>query len=262
VIAATPWLACCVGIKAVKTLITLAVLLFLTSTAAAQSEGRVFVPVVVASTPGAAGSVWQTDIWVTNTTDQAVIYSISPCTQSAGCDDINTVRAQSTVIRGDVRPTGRWLPMPASGSIELNARIRDLSRNASSAGVELPIVREAHFRADEVNLIGIPRDPLFRITIRIYGLDAANPVTVEQIDQNGQLLRSDQVPLMPPGFGDYQLLTSFAQLGLDAPSQPSTPIRMRIRPTGSGMHIWAIASVTNNNTSEVTLIQPLLKPRA
>ena len=122
--------------------------------------------------------------------------------------------------------------------------------------MELPIIREGDFRSDEMNLIAIPRDPRFRVTIRIYGLEAASPVTIDQIDQTGRILRTDQVQLIPPENGLYPLLTAYAQLGLDAALQESSPLRLRIRPTASGSHIWALASVTNNDTSEVTLIQP------
>jgi hypothetical protein len=217
---------------------------------------RVFVPVVVSNLPGAAGSVWQTTLWVTNISNQPIVYYFVPCSQACCCNETNTIAAQSTSTRGDNRPAGRWAEMPASGAIRIEARLRDLSRNASSAGIALPILRESDFRSDEVNLIAVPRDPAFRVTLRIYCLDSSSLVTVEQIDQNGQLLRIDSVPLTPPASGDYSLLTAYAQLGLDAASQPSTPIRLRIRPAASGAHIWALASVTNNATSEVTLIQP------
>jgi hypothetical protein len=222
----------------------------------ASDSERVFVPVMVSSLPGALGSVWQTDLWVTNISNQPVIYSVAPCNQACCCNEINTIAPQATGIRGDNQPTGRWIEMPASGAIQVEARLRDLSRSASSAGIELPIIRDSDFRSDEINLIAVPRDPGFRITLRIYSLDSFSLVTVEQIDQNGQLLRTDSVPLAPPHDGNYGLLTAYAQLALDIASAPSTPIRLRIRPVASGAHIWALASVTNNATSEVTLIQP------
>ena len=217
---------------------------------------RVFVPVMVSNLPGALGSRWQADLWVTNISNQPVIYSVIPCNQACCCNEFNTIVPQGTRIRVDNQPTGRWVEMPASGAIQLEARLRDSSRSESSAGVELPVIRESDFRSDEINLIVVPRDPGFRITLRIYSLDSSSSVSVEQIDQNGQLLRTDSVPLTPPHDGNYGLLTAYAQLGLDAASQTSIPIRLRIRPLASGAHIWALASVTNNATSEVTLIQP------
>jgi hypothetical protein len=222
----------------------------------APGETRVFVPVLVSHLPGAGGSVWQTDLWVANRTDLPIVYSVAPCNQACCCAEINTIRPQSTSVRGDDRPTGRWVASLSDGSILIEARFRDLSRNASSAGIELPIVRESDFRSDEVNLVSVPRDPRFRVTLRIYGLETAAPVIVEQLDAAGQLLRTDQVLLAPPVNALYPLLTSYAQLQVDATPADSSPLRLRIRPTVPSLHIWALASVTNNETSEVVLIQP------
>jgi hypothetical protein len=218
-----------------------------------EQQPRVFIPVVVFNLNGAGGSVWETELWATNTSDQPVLYQIAPCLQSAGCNDINTIPPQSTRPRGDSasRPSGRWLPLDPA--VHLEARLRDVSRNASSAGIELPLVREADFRADEINLNAIPRDAGFRITLRLYGLDAGGDVTLDQLDVNGNLLSTKVVTLAPPAVPG--LLTGYAQLALDT-APDTTPIRIRIRPRTSNLRIWALASITNNATSEVTLVQP------
>lgn len=218
-----------------------------------QSLARVFIPVLVFNLNGAGGSVWQTDLWATNTSDQPVVYQIAPCTQSADCNGANTVPPQSTLtIGGDSsRPAGRWLPLDPA--VHLEPRLRDLSRNASSAGMEVPLVREADFRADEINLNAIPRDARFRLTLRLYGLDAGGDVTVDQFDANGNLLSTTVVTLAPPAVPG--LLTGYAQIALDT-TPDTTPIRLRIRPRTSNLRIWALASITNNVTSEVTLVQP------
>jgi hypothetical protein len=137
--------------------------------------------------------------------------------------------------------------------VHLESRLRDLSRSASSAGIELPLVREADFRADEVNLNAIPRDARFRLTLRVYGLDAGGDVTIEQLDANGNLLGTTVLTLAPPA--DPSLLSGYAQVALDT-TPDTTPIRLRIRPRTSNLRIWALASITNNVTSEVTLVQP------
>jgi hypothetical protein len=222
--------------------------------AVASVDVRLFVPILVSNLPGVGGSVWNTELWVTNTSNQPVVYGMVPCTVSAGCVALATVDPQVTLIRGDVvpRPTGRWVDF--NPAIQLEARIRDLSRNASSAGVELPIVREADFRSDEINLNGIPQDPRFRVTLRVYGLDAGGQVTVEQIDQLGHLIRTTAVVLAPPE--NPLILTGDAQRAVDNVPDVPEPMRIRIRPINGAPRIWAFASVTNNVTSEVTLIQP------
>jgi hypothetical protein len=218
-----------------------------------EQQPRVFIPVLVSNLNGAGGSVWDTDLWATNTSDQPVLYQITVCLQSAGCNDINTIPPQSTQPRGESssRPTGRWLPLDPA--VHLDSRLRDVSRNASSAGIELPLVREADFRGDEINLNAIRRDAGFRITLRVYGLEAGGDVTLDELDVNGNLLRTRVVTLAPPALPG--LLTGYAQLALDT-TPDTTPIRIRIRPRTLNLRIWALASITNNATSEVTLVQP------
>lgn len=239
-------------------LFVLAITSFIVPTASAsdaleQSLTRVFIPVFVANLNGADGTVWQTDLWATNTSDQPVLYQIAACTQAADCNGTNTIPPQSTQPRGDSsRPAGRWLPLDPA--VHLESRLRDLSRSASSAGIELPLVRETDFRADEINLNAIPRDARFRLTLRLYGLDAGGDVTIEQLDANGNLLRTTLVTLAPPD--DPSLLSGYAQVALDTAPESASPMRVRIRPRTVGLRIWALASITNNLTSEVTLVQP------
>lgn len=233
--------------------VLLAMMLFV-APATRAADIRLFVPVMVTNLNGAGGSVWRVDFWVTNTSSQPIVYALAPCTFAAECDLLNTMFPQSTSGRGDSteRPSGRWvLSVPA---LQFEARLRDVSRNASSAGIELPIVQESDFRSDEINLNGIPRDARFRLTLRVYGLDAGGDVTVEQIDANGHLLRTIDATLMPPA--EPHLLAGYAQLALDTGSDDFYPMRLRIRPRTAGLRIWALASLTNNVTSEVTLVQP------
>ena len=213
---------------------------------------RVLIPVLAYGLPGAGGSIWQTDLWITNPTNQPVVYFFHPCNQACCCAETNTICPQSTAHNVDDRPRGRWIAAPVGGLLRFSVRLRDLSRNASSAGIDLPIVREDEFRSDEINLIAIPRDPRFRLTVRLYGLDAAPLLSVEQIDVPGNVVRTDQVQLQPAPVD----APGYAQLSLDPSPQATDPVRIRIRSLSSGVSFWAFASVTNNDTSEVTLILP------
>ena len=218
---------------------------------------RVLIPVLASHLPGAAGSMWQTDVWVTNPTDQPVVYVFHPpCNQACCCAETNTICPQTTRLDGDSQPQGRWIAVPDGGLLRFEVRLRDLIRNTSSAGVELPLVREDEFVSDEVHLLGVPRDPKFRITIRFYGLDSSPVLSVDQIDQSGNVVRNDIVLLGRPSveYG-YLVAPGYAQLSID-PSAQVAPLRIRIRSLSTGIKFWAFASVTNNDTSEVTLILP------
>jgi hypothetical protein len=220
---------------------------------ALPGEYRVFIP-VFANFPGAGSSQWQTELWVTNRTDTPLVFRLSPCNQSAGCN-LPSMQPQESQLYTGVWPTGRWLPVWEGDAIRYQARLRDSTRNASSAGVELPIIGEGDFRSDELNLLAIPRDPKFRVTVRLYARDVTPVLMVEQVDMLGNVLRTDNVLLNDPPARDFNLGASYAQIALDSSPVATTPIRLRIRSNFSGVYFWALASVTNNDTSEVTLIQ-------
>jgi len=221
----------------------------------APAATRLLVPVLVSNLPGAMGSVWQTDMWITNVSSQPIVYGINPCNQACCCAEINTIGPQSTKRYAENRPQGRYFG--AADSIQLEVRLRDLARNASSAGVNLPVVREDEFRADELSLIAVPRDPRFRVLVRFYMLDKALPLSVEQIDASGKVLQSDQVQLNPPAGELAYLAPSYGQLSLDPGTQEAAePVRIRVKAIYPSTYFWVFASVTNNDTSEVTLILP------
>jgi hypothetical protein len=218
---------------------------------------RVLIPVLASHLPGAAGSIWQTDVWITNPTDQPVVYGFNPCNIACCCTEINTICPQTTRLEGGIQPEGRWIGAPVGGLLRFEVRLRDLTRNASSAGVELPIVREDEFVSDEVHLLGVPRDPKFRITLRFYGLDSSPVLSVDHIDQSGNVVRNDIVLLGRPSIQyGYLVAPGYAQLSIDPSAQAATPLRIRIKSLSTGIRFWAFASVTNNDTSEVTLILP------
>lgn len=222
----------------------------------APATTRLLVPVLVSNLPGAMGSVWQTDMWITNVSSQPIVYGINPCNQACCCAEINTIGPQSTKRYAENRPQGRYFG--AADSIKLEVRLRDLTRNASSAGVNLPVVREDEFRADEMSLIAVPRDPRFRVLVRFYMLDKALPLSVDQIDASGNIVQTDQVQLNPPVGGLFAgLAPAYGQLSLDPGTQEAAePVRIRIKAIYPNTSFWAFASVTNNDTSEVTLILP------
>jgi hypothetical protein len=216
------------------------------------------VPVLVDNLPGAMGSVWHTDLWITNVSSQPVVYAIAPCLLACCCAEFNTMAPQSTRRFGDNHPRGRYFAALESGSIQLEVRLRDLSRTGSSAGVETPVVRGDEFRTDELNLIAVPRDPKFRVLVRFYMIDKALPLNVDQVDALGNVLRTDQVQLDPPSSEfTYGLSPAYGQLSLDTGTQQAAePVRIRIKAIYPGAYFWGFASVTNNDTSEVTLILP------
>lgn len=216
----------------------------------------ILVPVTAYGLVGANGSVWDTDLWVTNTTNTPIIYYFAPCSVSCCCDEFNTFAPQATGQGGGDSPRGQWYRVPADGSLQIQARFRDRTRSAYWAGVELPIVRERDFRRGDLQLIAVPRDGRFRVTLRVYALTAGVLARVEQLDANGSMIRQDNLALEPPASTFAGTIPAYGQLAIAPAPADSRPIRIRIRSLSSNEPLWAFASVTNNESGEVTLVTP------
>lgn len=217
----------------------------------------ILVPVSAYGLQGANGSVWDTDLWVTNTTDTPIVFYFAPCTVSCCCDEFNTFAPQETRLAGGDSPHGQWFQFPADGSLQVQARFRDRTRAPFWAGVELPLIRERDFRTGVLQLVGVPQDERFRVMLRVYALAAGVTARIEELDTNGVVLRQENVTLAPPTT-TYSVgsVPAYAQLPLPVAPPDSPPIRIRISSLTPGERLWAFASVTNNESGEVTLVQP------
>ena len=124
--------------------------------------------------------------------------------------------------------------------LSTNLRVYDTSRAAENFGTEIPIVSSDEFRREPFALTGVPRDPRFRSTLRIY---AAEPTTVKVTIGN-------QVSFVTLSGSDGFRFPAYAQLG-DVPGG-----RVVIEPDPNGPAVWGFISVTNNETQHITTITP------
>lgn len=216
----------------------------------------VLVPMLADNLPGANGSVWSTDLWVGNTTDCPVVFFFSPCVVACCCVETNTYAPQTMTLVNHLGQGGRWFNLPADKSLQFQVRFRDLSRAESSAGIDLPLIDEADFHERQLDLLGIPSDTRFRVTLRLYGITAGTTLRVEMLDSEGVVLQSQLVALAPPTELFDGSLPAFAQVTVPQRTAGSGSVRLRITAESQGARFWAFASVTNNETSEVTLIVP------
>lgn len=137
---------------------------------------------------------------------------------------------------------GRVLWTSKGGPLATNLRVGDVSRSATSHGTEIPVVRMNDFTEGKIALLGVPRDPRFRITLRIYSLARPAdpvPVTIEGLINPVFLV---------PGADVFQ--PSYVEVR----DLPRTLTRVVIMP--SGLPLWAFITVTNNDTQQITTITP------
>lgn len=147
-------------------------------------------------------------------------------------------------------------------TIAANLRVTDVTRQAASHGVEIPVVHRDDFpESGRISLLGVPIDPKFRNTLRIYSL-AKRPQTVSVQVGN----TSHQITLQPgqnlfeptyaqftdfPLPGDLPAGQETIRVVIDAiPACPICPLP-HIEPP-----IWAFITVTNNETQQITTITP------
>src|SRR3954452_10838459 len=234
----------------------------------ADELDRILLP-VAASGPGPNAARFETEILITNTGDEPV---------PVGGDAIDYASLQSPPPTPIVAPhttgtftdrlwaasmwTGAFITVPSrmARDVITKVRVHDTSRDASSFGVEVPVVSDRDFAAT-VRLAGIPTDPRFRSMLRVYAYDARNfgPVTLRVRDAaDGTLLATVPVAINAP-LGEEDLFPAAAQLALDsiiAPLRSHARLRIDIADSDAVRPIWGFVSVTNNQTQEITLVTP------
>ena len=168
---------------------------------------------------------------------------------------------------------GAFLQVPRgfASVLKKSLRARDLSRNATSWGTDIPIVSTAE-AGEHVTLIDIPTDPQYRAMLRVYhwsgesGLPSR--VTVYEEASGQQIATFELTSLAPdgalaPAEGELPLFPSYSQLDLLTPAvrAAGSTIRVHIDNMGGNVSpplppIWAFVSVTNNETQQVTVMTP------
>ncbi len=240
---------------------------------------RYLIPVVSSEdVPGAHGSLWTTELTAHNSRD-AELEVRGPFHRGAGTgliffsDRIPARQSKSLhpVSSLDGRE-GAFMYVPddanAPGPFAATLRVRDLSKNAESFGTEIPIVTLADF-AQFLVITDVPTDPRFRATLRIYNANE-NPRDVviriytltgsePLLERNVQLagifpIVFDPMPSHPGSAQIDPLIGVPRDVDGRVRIEIEDPIRHIVSPPPPP--IWALVSITNNETQQVTTIRP------
>jgi hypothetical protein len=236
-------------------------------------EERILVPIALKEPiRGAFGSEWHTEFVVRNDSAKEVRVW-------AGVDPfglpfaIAVVPAHSTKVvplfaSGAAEGPDRVpayiviVHKPVADELSFHARVFDRSRSAANWGTEIPVVRESGAVRSRIQLVRIPTDPHFRLTLRVYGFDPTIPTDV--------LLRlfgeDENVPLGEQrvtlaSFNDNSAGPQYWQTTDVAGTFGVNPgdrqfLRIEVIRLNERDLIWAFVSVTNNETQHVTTITP------
>jgi hypothetical protein len=224
-----------------------------------SSLQRLLLPVFTPPVKGAFGSEFRTQLSLTSTGPRNA--------QVFGLEDLCPIENCTRYPQHDYPlevTTNTSLPVPSGNpgrfvytsveDLDLlagNLRVFDVTRSASNYGTEIPIVRQDDFDNTRIDLVGIPTDPRFRNTLRIYG-DEVRTVYVTVSGRPSVLVTlTPGEDIFSPTYGvftDFPIGPGMVNVTIESPIPPTSP------PTF--FEIWAFVSVTNNDTQLISTITP------
>ena len=246
-------------------------ILVIVAPSAQAAESKLLLP-ILAPTPvaGAFGSLWTTQVTIVNVGAQSIRVSglLEPCPFECIYPDLppKTTTDFSRYSSRGVPGRFLWVDADRRGDIKMELRVRDLSRQLSTWGTEIPVIDEANASQQTVQLLAVPVDTEFRSLLRVYDFDPAPghfvvvrvfvPRVFKPYSPNpDELLKEISLPLSVPDRTDEY--PGYAQLNISGLVDLSSGnLRIEVAPTTTGLRFWAFVSVTNNNTQHVTLITP------
>jgi hypothetical protein len=227
----------------------------------------ILIPVYSPPIAGAFGSQFITEVTASNRSDTAVsifgidesCFIVTPPGLGPSVPRLLTAGVGHTaeITPGCSDWPARLLYVsPAEASrVSFNVRVHDTSRNASSHGTAIPVVRMNELTLDPIVLPGIPNDPRFRAMLRIYSRSWA-PVRVTINGATTQHIVTPGPTVFEPGYLaipiPLPLETNVAKIDVVVRAgQTELPITtLPLQP------VWAFITVTNNTTQEITTITP------
>ena len=270
------------GISNMRKLV-IAVSMILAAQTVSAGKPRVLLPLYIAhQTPGAFGSLWVSQFTVHNgsATGSYIIDWCVALGPNEGC--AANLNSDEELVPGEtetVLPARYPVPqVPVAGAILListeadsvndllannlafNLRVVDMSRTATAAGTEMPVVRESQFRTSTINLLNIPVDSRFRLALRMFEMNLSlAKFNVRIFDQATNALLSERsVTTTTGGVPPHGFTPAFAELDdiATGSAAQTTQLRIEIEPLESGSASWAYVSITNNDSQQITLVTP------
>jgi hypothetical protein len=143
-----------------------------------EEADRIIIPIAFESLPGNHGTRWSTEIWVHNNADHEIPVDRIVCHSFIGtfpCSDApiyvpagKSMRLPSRARDGRYPAMRLWPPLADSDKLHFTVQLRELSTDPYGPGVQIPVVHSKDMRKGRLSLTGVPTDPRFRSTLRIY----------------------------------------------------------------------------------------------
>lgn len=218
---------------------------------------RILFPVLF-STNGAAGSRWVSEGTLSNPREWFVenantVGPLGPCI-AYPCGERIEPGEITKFGHGFPRGALLYVPRPEAPMLSFGLRIRDVSRQAEGLGTQVPVVRERDFtHGGGITLLDVPLDPHYRVKLRIYAIEPVlgltGQMTLRNIATRAVTVRHFELqePLdrRQPHYAEIDLPTGAAN------ERVNVFLTMPLDSTA-----WAFATVTNNDTQQVTIVTP------
>jgi len=224
---------------------------------------RILFPVLFSS-GGAHGSRWVSEAAIANpkpwlVENYARIDSL-PCIDYGCSEQLSPASMLTFDGAGYPRGIAHFVPRPEAPDLSFSLRVRDTSKQHEGYGTEVPVVREKDmFVATPVTLLDVPLALRYRTKLRLYQFDVEQDAVDARVivrDLSGVRLAEHHVTLTrscsgrscpgSPWYGDLDLSPGLA----GARANVFVVFAFARGPA------WAFASVTNNETQQVTIVAP------
>lgn len=215
---------------------------------------RVFFPIVFEG-PGAHGSQWTTNNSVRNDSPIRI-------------DTVNTTLPPYGTVQLPINSNNGgdflWVPRGLEMLLGYSSHIVDRARRSLNAGTEIPVVKMRQ-GSPRLSIVGVPLTAESRQTLRIFDLDAAEErlvrVNVMLPDREALTIAATltgvTVCVTTPC---YPVQATHAVINLDAVPElrgaGTADIEITTDSTRNDARLWALVSVTNNDTQHVTTYTP------
>src|SRR3954451_7071961 len=229
----------------------------------ASTDPAIFEPILFPVSfqgPGALGSQWVTENFLSS--ESPIFFRDRlPC--------CGPIVSSSVQLLNNADPWGHVLYAlrGTTDSLHLASRVRDTSRQAQTAGTEVPVVRERDFRS-RLSFMNVPVDARYRLTLRLWSIGddpfgnnsqfiAAVPVSLLSIPVPFLPISMTKIPGTAMSFASIDVTSLLTRTS-------ANPNTLRVYPNGfrsdavplAFPRIWGMLSITNNDTQQVTIVSP------
>ncbi|MGZ5472647.1 MAG: hypothetical protein ACXW31_01995 [Thermoanaerobaculia bacterium] len=179
---------------------------------------------------------------------------LGPCV--ADCNPPIEPKSLLKFHSGYPRGTVFYAPRSEAAHLAMALRIRDVSGEEEGYGTDVPVVREHDFlHGEQIHLLDVPLDPRYRVKVRVY---AVEPGLAPVLTGFVRIRRGDALVHLPFNLTQKQSGHSnepyYAEVDLPQGvigERVNVEIVMPLDATA-----WAFATVTNNETQQVTIVVP------